>query len=111
MFRTERFAHMKCYPKRWRQLCRFSLDPRMDPGMYMIVDMGAGTTEISVNHLGERHADQKVLCYADESIRFGGDDFSKIEDDFRGNADAIGYHHQQLLQKFLKTFNSTWACG
>jgi len=98
-------------PETLAPIVSLSLDPRMDAGMYMIVDMGAGTTEISVNHLGQRHADQIVLCYADESIRIGGDDFSKIEDDLRGQADAIRHHHQELVDRFLKVFRRTWFEG
>ncbi|MFN5947814.1 MAG: hypothetical protein ACK43N_04895, partial [Pirellulaceae bacterium] len=51
-----------------------SLDPFMEPGMYMIVDTGAGTTEMSVFHADEASGDQKVLCYRDDTILLGGND-------------------------------------
>jgi len=51
-----------------------SLDPWMEPGMYMIIDTGAGTTEMSVFHAGESETDQKVLCYRDETMLLGGND-------------------------------------
>ncbi len=55
-------------------------DPRMGPGMHMIFDMGASTTEVSINRIGERTAmqtvqDQKIVCYFDESEVLGGNDF------------------------------------
>ena len=49
-----------------------SLDPWMKSGMYMIVDTGAGTTEFSVFHAGDPGANQKILCYRDETLLIGG---------------------------------------
>ncbi len=56
-----------------------SLDPWMEPGMYMIADMGAATTEMSVFHAGETGAEQKVLCYQDETMLLGGTDLHLAE--------------------------------
>ena len=51
-------------PETLAPLVSLSLDPRAEPGMYMVVDMGAGTTEISVDHVGEpEDIDQQILCY------------------------------------------------
>ena len=41
----------------------------------MMVDMGAGTTELSVSRLTDPGADAYITCYSDKSVRLGGDDF------------------------------------
>lgn len=46
--------------------------------MYLIVDMGAGTTEISVNYANEQGADHRVVCYCDQTVLIGGDRFSRL---------------------------------
>lgn len=85
-----------------------SLDPLMEPGMYMIVDTGAGTTEISVFHAGEPGADQKVLCYRDETMLLGGNDLwlaagrSGTERD-----DAI----QLIVAQMAKQYRGIWQKG
>jgi len=61
-----------------------SLDPYMEPRMYAVVDMGAGTTEMSVFHAGESGADQKVLCYKDKTFLTGGNDLGAAG----GNSEA-----------------------
>jgi hypothetical protein len=79
----------------------------MTPGMYMIVDMGAGTTELSVNHVDERGADQKVLCYHDESVVIGGDNFEWADSQGpQGEAET-----KQLIKAFRRVFATTWHTG
>jgi hypothetical protein len=87
-----------------------SRDPRMLPGMYMIVDMGAGTTELSINHVGKSGADQTVLCYVDESRLFGGDNFAWID----SSAETESKRHDRLhtlVRQFRRAFNETWKNG
>lgn len=45
--------------------------PRMVPGMYLVVDMGAGSTELSINRVRPPHEDIPVLCYCDRSVLLG----------------------------------------
>ncbi len=95
-------------PETVAPIVSLSLDPRMAPGMYMIVDMGAGTTEVSVNYVGERGADHKVLCYHDESVVLGGDNFEWIES--CGTADRE-LEIKKTVQSLLCVSRRTWCTG
>lgn len=66
-------------PETVAPIVSMSTDPRMEAGFYLIMDMGAGTTEFSVNLVNEGGADHKVVCYFDRTRRIGGDDFQYIE--------------------------------
>jgi hypothetical protein len=78
--------------------------------MYMMVDMGAGTTEFSINHVGQSGADQKVLCYSDRSSQIGGDNFEWL-DVLETDPVARQRAHARLLKSFRKSFQSTWYSG
>ena len=65
-----------------------------------MVDMGAGTTECSINYVTGTEADRKINCYLDRSVRRGGDDLQQL-----------GPHIDRLLKRFLLTFNETWFKG
>ena len=80
-----------------------SLDPWMKPGMYVIVDTGAGTTEISVFHAGESGADQKVLCYQDETMILGGNDLDLA----RGRPDRL----DEITERLEKQYRRIWHLG
>lgn len=97
-------------PETVAPIVSLSRDPRMPSGMYMIIDMGAGTTELSMNHVGKSGADQTVLCYVDESRLFGGDNFAWID----SSADDESYRSHQLralMNGFRRAFNETWKKG
>jgi hypothetical protein len=96
-------------PETVAPIVSLSLDPRMVPGMYMMVDIGAGTTEFSVNHVNEAGGDQKVLCYADESVILGCDHYEWIElnrDPVRSTADR-----QKLTYSLIKVLHRVWMNG
>ncbi len=95
-------------PESVAPIVSLSRDPQMDPGMYMIVDMGAGTTELSVNHVGEVGADQRVLCYDDNSTQFGGDDFDSAEQ-YTDGAANLSRRIDKLVAQFMGTFRPTWC--
>lgn len=82
-----------------------SLDPWMEPGMYMIVDTGAGTTEISVFHAGEPGADQTVLCYRDETMLLGGNDLW-LADSKSGKERNDGL--KEILTRMTKQYLGMW---
>jgi len=98
-------------PETVAPIVSLSLDPRMAPGMYLILDVGAGTTELSVNHVGERGADQRVACYTDESSLFGGDSFDWADKHFRGDHAALCGHRNRLLCFLMKFLKRKWAEG
>ena len=89
-------------PETVAPIVSLSLDPRIAPGMYMIFDMGAGTTEVSVNYVGERGADQKVLCYQDESVVLGGNNFEWIQ------SCGVPNRESQIVESLLRVFRRTW---
>lgn len=66
-------------PETVAPIVSLSLEPNMKPGMYMMLDMGAGTTEFSVNLVTPRGADQAVVCYSDQTQLIGANDFERIE--------------------------------
>lgn len=68
-------------PETVAPLVSLSLDPQMSGGQYMMIDMGAGTTEISVNRVGLPIGDQRITCYADSSTELGSRRFEVLESD------------------------------
>ncbi len=63
--------------------------------MYLVVDMGAGTTEISINKvLPGGH----VLCWFDQSIPIGGDNLD-------------GDLHSSAISRFAHDLRTTWGRG
>jgi len=42
---------------------------KLQDGIYLVVDMGSGTTELSVNEV--RAAENKIICYFDQSLELG----------------------------------------
>lgn len=97
-------------PETVAPIVSLSIDPRMAPGMYAIFDMGAGTTEISVNHVNEPGADQRVLCYADESILVGGDNFQLADQQIEHGSVGNG-GHAPLLRSITKAHKRVWHSG
>lgn len=89
-------------PESVAPIVSLSQDPRMRAGMYLIVDMGAGTTEFSVNHAPEPGGNQKVLCYYDQSIFLGGEQF---------DTPPPGESEESLTARFLRSLCQTWGKG
>lgn len=58
-------------------------DPSMDSGLYVLLDMGEWTTEMSVVFVADRRAEHTVSCYRDESVFIGGKDFADDCDETR----------------------------
>lgn len=86
-----------------------SLDPLMKPGIYTIVDTGAGTTEMSVFHAGWPGADQKVLCYQDETILLGGNDLhaaARLSDSLKRDAEV-----NRITGILEKRYRQIWQRG
>jgi hypothetical protein len=89
-------------PESVAPIVSLSHDPRMRGGMYLIVDMGAGTTEFSVNHAPEPGGNQKVLCYYDQSILLGAEQF---------DAPPLGESDESLTNRLLRSLCRTWGEG
>ncbi|MBX9788483.1 MAG: hypothetical protein K2Y37_06170 [Pirellulales bacterium] len=56
-----------------------SLDPRTTTGNYLVMDMGAGTTEASLCMIGGHGAEQRITCYFDQTDLIGADLFSDAD--------------------------------
>jgi len=85
------------HPETIAPLVSLARDPRMAPGMYLVVDMGAGTTEISVNRV---HPSGRVLCWFDQSIPIGGDHLG-------GDPGLLA----AAVRHFAHDFRTTWGQG
>lgn len=85
-----------------------SLDPLRAPGMYMVIDTGAGTTEMSVFHAGEFGIDQKVLCYFDDTMLLGGNDLH-----FAESCGSTRREHlvQEITTRLAKNYKQVWYKG
>jgi hypothetical protein len=88
-------------PESVAPIVSLSRNPSMNAGMYLIVDMGAGSTEFSVNHTREPGGNQNMLCYYDQSILLGAENFDAPPP---GRADA-------LMDRFLRSLCQTWGRG
>jgi hypothetical protein len=89
-------------PETIAPLVSLAQDPRAGEGMYFVLDMGAGTTEMSVNYLQSRSRGCLTLCYQDETIRLGGNDFQSASSD---------QERRPHLDRLLTHFRRTWARG
>ena len=92
-------------PETVASVVSLSETPQMAPGMYVIIDMGAGTTEFSVAHVSGAGLGQPILCYADKSVPNGANDLEAIHTE-----DSSG-QHEALLQTFAKTYKGVWNVG
>ena len=95
-------------PETVAPIVSLSLDPRMVPGFYLMLDMGAGTSEFSINRVNERGADQKVVCYFDQTQRIGGDDFEAVEQRFRDDRES---RIADLVERVAKYVQETCFFG
>lgn len=86
-------------PETVAPIVSLSHDPRLAPGMFLIVDMGAGTSEISIDNVISPHGwDPKVTCYCDTTHYFGANDF-----EFRQPA--------RVIQELTSASRETWRNG
>jgi len=85
------------HPETIAPLVSLARDPRMAPGMYLVVDMGAGTTEISVNKV---HPSGLVLCWFDQSVPIGGNHL-------KGDSELLA----AAVSHFARDFRTTWGQG
>lgn len=98
-------------PETLAPLVSLSQDPRAEPGFHLMADIGAGTTEISISHLNERGADQRILCYCDESILLGGNNFTAIDSDRAIDRKECQDAEKDLVTTFIKRLKRVWALG
>jgi hypothetical protein len=92
-------------PETVAPIVSLSTNPQMVPGTYIMVDAGAGTTEMSSNHVNEPGAEQKIACYWDKSIVLGGDDFQRCDE--LSCEDSRTIESERLIDIFRRTFKET----
>jgi len=84
-------------PETVAPIVSMSKDPSMDPGLYTMMDMGAGTTEMSVIFVSDSSSGHRVSCYFDESHCIGGNDLAVADNGGPQSAD----HHAEQIRKLL----------
>lgn len=82
-------------------------EPIVSSGMYLMIDMGAGTTEMSIVAV-PRNSTEPIRCYYDSTERRGGSNLAELEDLPVGES-------QRRLEAFLRDFNKqaskVWQVG
>jgi hypothetical protein len=86
-------------PENLAPLVSLAQQPRMTPGMYLVVDMGAGSTELSINRVHSPNEDIPVLCYCDRSVSFGA----------RSYGDPLAV--RPTIERLLREARCTWGEG
>lgn len=86
-------------------------DPKTKDGLYMVVDMGAGTTELSVSRVTARGDDGAMVCYSDKSVWLGGDQFRTNDLENAVNKRAHWLEEQRLKDELRQELRSVWYAG
>lgn len=66
-------------PETVAPIVSLQLEPIVDRGMYLITDMGAATTEMSICSVNDETFSNSILAYADSTVRQGGNNLSEFE--------------------------------
>lgn len=105
---TRRFEVL---PETLAPLVSLSQDPQTPPGFYMMVDMGAGSTELSVSLVNYNASALGITCHADLSVLLGGDHFTENDQDNKENSKAHADQENTLTEQLKKEFRKTWYMG
>jgi hypothetical protein len=100
-------------PETLAPLVSLHRDPKLkQPGVYMIVDMGAGSTEISVNQIQDTgNPEPCVHCHEDRTARLGGDEFAANDEKNAFDAGACESAEQSLVDKFWDHYRKVCLAG
>jgi uncharacterized coiled-coil DUF342 family protein len=107
------FRRFHVRPETLAPLVSLHRDPKhKKPGVYMIVDMGAGSTEISVNQIQDTgNPEPWVLCHDDQTVRFGGDSFAANDEKNAFDEMACETEERSLVEKFWKHYREVCLSG
>jgi hypothetical protein len=83
-------------------------DPAVDDGLYAVLDVGAGTTEVSTSHVVRRR--RKVFCYSDESVVLGGDDF-ELAASTTGGPGVRQTRVRDIANRITRVYHRVWELG
>jgi hypothetical protein len=98
-------------PETLAPLVSLSRDPITQTGLYMMVDMGAGSTELSVSRVSLPDEEGAIVCYSDESFPFGGDQFSNNDQQNAGRKEAHTLGEQHLKEDLIEYLRRVWHRG
>jgi hypothetical protein len=86
-------------------------DPKTKDGLYMVVDMGAGTTELSVSRVIQPGDGGAMVCYSDKSVWLGGDQFRTNDLENVRNKRAHWLEEERLKTELRQELRSVWYAG
>ena len=95
-------------PETVAPIVSLQMEPFLEPGNYLIIDMGASTTEMSVFLVNDESSSNSILCYADSTEFRGGNELERIWGMRVG--ESQGALHD-FLQAITKQATSVWANG
>jgi hypothetical protein len=95
--------HFEILPETVAPIVSMSFNPQMAPGVYIVVDMGGSTTEISVNDVDKSQDGHRVRCYRDNLLHIGGMHFAASLASEEGRA--------RLLRDTKRAMHKVWAEG
>jgi hypothetical protein len=86
-------------------------DPKTRDGLYMVADMGAGTTELSVSRVAEPGDAGAMICYSDKSVWIGGDQFRSNDVKNAGNNRTHWLEEERLKSELRRELACVWYAG
>jgi hypothetical protein len=89
-------------PESVAALISLTREPTVEPGIYTVVDIGAGTTEVSTSLFYVSGDGSKVSCYQDSTERIGILDYAE------NGAPVEEETAQSLLHRWWRQFEVNW---
>ncbi len=90
-------GQIQLLPETIAPIVSLAQNSKLQDGIYLVVDMGSGTTELSVNEV--RSAENRIICYFDQSIELGDLQFK----------DA--FNMEGRIEELMKEVRRTWREG
>jgi hypothetical protein len=100
--RSGEIENVAIMPESIAALVSLERDPHVDPGIYSVVDIGAGTTEVSTSRLEMTPEGRQIICYMDSTRRDGALDLLRLE---RDGEDSSG---STLIDGWWKQWKASW---
>jgi septal ring factor EnvC (AmiA/AmiB activator) len=110
---AEGFRRFHVRPETLAPLVSLHRDPKhKKPGVYMIVDMGAGSTEISINQINDTgNPEPCVHCCDDQTARLGGDHFAANDEKNAFDGPACETEERILVERFWTHYREVCLAG
>jgi len=99
-------------PETLAPLVSLRQDPKTGEGLHLMIDMGAGTTELSISLLvKDLDATGIITCYFDRSTLLGGDNFTDNDTQNQANPGVHATVEAQLRDKLVSEIKAVWVSG